>query len=89
MSTIIRSRRRPRQHFPQSSLVAFGAEINSFCALGNQAAHLCAACIRVNFVDQPSAFFTRSGDIGVSRSRTPVSSATALAMAGATSGVAI
>jgi hypothetical protein len=37
----------------------------------------------------PNARFTRSGDIGVSRSRTPVSSATALAIAGATSGVAI
>jgi hypothetical protein len=38
---------------------------------------------------QPSACFTRSGVIGVCRRRTPASSATALAIAGATSGVAI
>jgi hypothetical protein len=37
----------------------------------------------------PNAFFTRCEVIGVSRNRTPASSATALAMAGATSGVAI
>ena len=42
-----------------------------------------------NCAAYPSALFTRSGDIGVSRSRTPVISATALAMAGATNGVAI
>jgi hypothetical protein len=35
----------------------------------------------------PNAFFTRCDVIGVSRSRTPASSATALAIAGATSGV--
>ena len=37
----------------------------------------------------PNAFFTRSEVIGVSRNRTPASSATAFAIAGATSGVAI
>jgi hypothetical protein len=44
---------------------------------------------RFNAASYPSACFTRWGVIGVSRSRTPASSATALAIAGATSGVAI
>src|SRR5262249_30301914 len=40
-------------------------------------------------IHAPSAFLTRSGVIGLSRRRTPVSGANAAAMAGATSGVAI
>ena len=59
-------------------------------SLFSAAAHRCAACNAIQDATvYPNAFFTRSGDIGVSRRRTPVSSATALAIAGATSGVAI
>jgi hypothetical protein len=49
----------------------------------------CAPSGSVARAGQPNACFTRSGVNGVCRSRTPVSSATALPITGATNGVAI